>query len=138
MPKKNELKDKAEHKLNIVYGHYVRKEYDDVVENIGYVAEFGLKACVCKHLNVDDYPEERRYFTHNFDKLITLAGLESDFQEKKNDSIEFFTNYSLLSDWSVELRYEPIGSNSREYAGKILNAMTDNDEGVYPWIKTKW
>ena len=36
------------------------------------------------------------------------------------------------------IRYFQIGSNSREYAGKILNAMTDNGEGVYPWIKTKW
>ena len=138
MTKKKDFQGKAEHKLKIVQGHYARKEYDDVVENIGYVAEFGLKACVCKELCVEDYPSDKKYYTHNLEKLINLAGLRDEFEEKRRESIEFFTNWSLVSEWSVELRYEPVGSNTKKYARDILKAMADKKEGVYSWIKTKW
>jgi len=138
MPTKQELQDKSEHKLNIIKGHFVRKEYDDVVENSGYVIEFGLKAAVCKNLQIEVFPEERKYYTHDLSKLLTCADLQQSFNEKKIMSQNFFINWSILTKWSPEFRYQPIGSNTRTYAKQILNAINHESEGVFPWVKKNW
>ena len=45
----------------------------------GYAIECGLKACIAKLTNQDDFPDKRfanDSFTHDIEKLVDLAGLK--------------------------------------------------------------
>src|ERR1700681_3770039 len=47
----------------------------------GYAVECGLKACIAKLTNQDDFPRDRRLleecYTHSLEKLLKPAGLKS-------------------------------------------------------------
>jgi len=138
MPSRNQLQEKAEHKLRIIKGHFREKEYDDVAENSGYVIEFGLKAAICKHECTETYPDDKKYFVHNLEKLMRMANLSDSFELKKSTSADFFANWSLISKWSPEFRYQPIGMHDKNYAIQIINAIDNKSEGVFPWVKMNW
>jgi hypothetical protein len=108
---------------------------------VGYVLETALKARICKILNMG-YPDtgeiSKSFLTHKYPILIKLAGLENDLNAKKNASVTFATNWSLVSEWSEIKRYEIIGTSSAVDVANIINALEDQTDGVLTWIQTLW
>lgn len=139
MPTREDFKKLSEERLSAIKTLLKNGHYDIVCQDSGYVLEFGLKASVCKTLKRNVYPENiRKYRTHNLNNLIDLAKLKDSLNNKKKNNINFFVNWSLLSKWSVEFRYEPIGKNKKENAEEVVNAIENEKDGVYPWIKENW
>jgi len=138
MPTRNDLKELSEHKLKIIKCFFMQKEYDEVVQNSGYVIEFGLKSAICKHEDIDEYPCEQKYLIHNLTRLIKFANLQEKFDLKKTTSADFFANWSLITTWTPQFRYQPIGTSNKEHAKQVINAIDQKDEGVFPWVKSNW
>lgn len=138
MPTRKELQDLSEDKLNAVKHLFEGEFYHEVITNSGYPVEFGLKSAVCKHLSQEEYPSSRDYFVHDVNKLVKLANLKEDLDAKKKDDVDFFVNWSLISKWSVEFRYEPVGKSKKENAKEYISALEDEKGGILPWVKTNW
>ena len=61
-----------------------------------------------------------KYKKHNPDQLVNLAGLKKALKEEKKN-----VNWSLISRWSVNFRYKPIGTNSEETSIGYINALEE-------------
>ncbi|HLG29095.1 MAG TPA: hypothetical protein VI387_02695, partial [Candidatus Brocadiales bacterium] len=80
----------------------------------------------------------RLFKTHKYDDLVKLSGLERKFEEAKKSNSALFTNWSLVTKWSEEFRYLPVGTNPKKYVWQIINALEDPKDGVFTWIKNVW
>jgi hypothetical protein len=138
MPNRQELKDIARMRLKEVNVLFENGFIDGAVYLSGYVIEAALKARICKLLN-NDYPEKLLSFkSHKFDELIIMAGLEKKLDKQKRININFATNWSLITGWKVESRYNRIGSITHTDAGDYINAIEDRNDGIFTWIKKVW
>lgn len=139
MIKKKELQKLSNGKLEEIKELHNARFYDSVVAQSGLVVEFGLKASICKNIKKDIYPDNnRKYRVHEPEKLIDLANLRADLEKEKLDNLEFFVSWSLLSKWSINFRYKPIGTSNETESKQYITALDDSEGGVYPWIKKHW
>jgi len=116
--------------------------YDGAFYLCGYVVELALKACVCKHLGVSEYPENepnlKPFFrTHDFRSLELIAGLRSNIAAKRAASFQFDANWALATSWRSEDRYL-LNSKSESEAHDMLEALRNVQEGVLTWLSQQW
>lgn len=118
-------------------------EFDVAVYLLGYVVEFALKAIICKKVNLIQYPPdsdelERVFKTHNFDTLLVLSGLSNDINANTRGNL--WTNWSELTKWRADMRYEPIGTYTKIDVKEKIKALEDGSDGLLTWIKRnkKW
>ena len=116
--------------------------YDGAVYLGGYVVETGLKACICKKLELDLYLDKGEmslaFKTHNLSNLIVLAGLTKKLSEERKAYSSFYMNWSVITHWSETKRYEPIGTSKKNEAEEFISALSDPEGGVLAWIKKFW
>ena len=102
-----------------------RNSYDASVYLCGYAVEIALKASICRHLKwATGFPETNADFqekgpllkTHNLKMLIEYTGVQ--------DRVRFLmlTDWSLITKWSPEQRYNPIGTKSQTDANEMIAA----------------
>lgn len=79
----------------------------------GYAIELALKAIACRKLNVEIFDKTvvpghiaRAFMIHDLSDLIFLAGLSQDLKILSSSEGEFANNWSLVSDWSEQRRYD--------------------------------
>jgi HEPN domain-containing protein len=116
--------------------------YDGSRYLAGYVVELSLKARICRLLDIDKYPEEgeisRSFKIHNLDVLLRLAGLQHKFEQATSGNHSLLTNWSLVTEWKEDFRYDPVGSSKKEQAQEIIAALEDKNDGIFTWIKRYW
>jgi hypothetical protein len=114
--------------------------YGQVKADVGLVIEYALKAMICKTLNCSVYPfpPNRSYCTHDLNDLIQKAGLQNALQNQLTGNNDFFINWSLISAWSSEYKYLPVGCTSKAEAEEMINALEHPQNGVYIWIQKIW
>ena len=113
--------------------------YDGAVYLAGYVLEIALKAVICKHLKVQDYPDKENIFsTHNFDRLLLLSGLSEEISAKNKRNKKLFFNWSIVTQWRPEGRYSPVGKYKEKDAKEFLKALDHRHDGVFTFIKRIW
>lgn len=139
MVKYTDLQILAESRLKEAKVLYRNKLYDGAAYLCGYVIELSLKARICKHLGLQEYPDDGNYKTifssHDYDRLLLLAGLKDQITIT-NPTL--FTNYSILTKWKPENRYMTIGTYNQQDVKEMLDALNKGKWGVYRWIKTLW
>ncbi len=76
-------------------------------------------------MNWDVYPLTRKQFqnyssfkTHKLDVLLRLSGAEENIKSK------FLAEWSVVSEWDPEDRYQPIGNIKEEDAKLMLESVT--------------
>ncbi|WP_404398062.1 hypothetical protein [Mammaliicoccus sciuri] len=110
--------------------------YKAVVRDAGYIPEYALKAVVCEYHD-DVYPEHKNgYKTHKIDALLHKAKLTKEFKEEQRYNPKFKASWSTISSWTPELRYEI--ELTTKHAHSYIEALNDNNGGVYKWIKNFW
>lgn len=123
-------------------GHYGASFY-----LAGYAVECGLKAAVCKTLQIDVFnlPTElhRGFKTHRLDHLIVLAGLSKKLAEDiaADESLSFAANSFVKTpdsvanwqSWSEEVRY-----NVTDCSSNACSNFIDNVEVFLTWLKNHW
>ena len=88
VPTAQELKAIADLRLNEAEILFNAHSYDGAAYLCGYVVEVALKARICKHLGLQDYPEIGRYgkmfAVHDLVHLLLLSGLKPEMDIAKN------------------------------------------------------
>ncbi len=109
----------AEAKLNDAECLLANGRNDNAYYLAGYTIELFLKAKVCKTLNIDDLFDEsptkqklknegtilKPYKVHDYEQLLILSGLYSDFQTELIGNTSFKVSWSIVSGWSEKSRY---------------------------------
>ena len=103
----------------------------------GYAVECALKACIAKKTKRFEFPAKAEYirklYTHELDKLLSLAGLDAQLNKDIGANKVFEANWSTVKDWTEESRYRTSGLNGKD----MYNAVAGQD-GVLPWIRRRW
>jgi HEPN domain-containing protein len=113
--------------------------YDGAYYLAGYAVECGLKACIAKLTNLHDFPRSPEFakecFTHSIEKLVKAAELTDHRNRDAAASVALEANWATVKSWRESSRYE---RRSRDQAEKLIAAITDENDGVLPWIKRHW
>lgn len=104
----------------------------------GYAVECAVKAAIAKLTSQHDWPDKRFVadcHTHDIFSLVALAGLETARKAVIDVNPAFAQNWLIVKDWNERSRYE---RHSQAKAQRMISAITDNVNGVLPWIKARW
>jgi hypothetical protein len=100
-----------------------RGRYDGAVYLCGYAIEIALKTRICQTLRWPGFPETSREFegkqsfrTHDLALLLNLCGIETLVRSR------YAAEWSIVSKWVPELRYQVVGSTTRSDADDMLAA----------------
>lgn len=142
MATRNELKKLARKRLEEAKALFNNGHFDGACYLAGYVIELGLKARICKLLDVNQYIDSgelsKSFKTHKLDDLLILAGLDKKFQAAKAANITLFANWSIVTKWNESFRYLPIGTNNKVRTKEVIEALEDSTSGVFTWITKHW
>lgn len=141
------LKKNAQARIAVARALITAGDYTLAVEMLGFALEIALKSCVCKTLCISVYPDNlsdkefaKVFRTHNFDQLLLLSGMQSDFALRPGNKIRYRNWSKSTTVWDISQRYDPIDKYTKEDAVRVLNAMTRVRTGVITWIddNNKW
>lgn len=115
--------------------------YDGAAYICGYVVELSLKAMICKNLKINEYPDDGKdkniFSTHDFDRLLLLAGLQNKLTITSRALKKIWSNWSLLTAWKPERRYIT-GFYNKSSVDSLITALEHPRDGFFTWIKKKW
>jgi hypothetical protein len=123
-------------KLLLDGGHWAAAYY-----LAGYAVECGLKSCVLAYVgkNPDIVFRERRFiekcWTHDIRSLVEASGLEAIRLADANANPILGVNWGVIQGWSEKTRYQ---FTPEADARMLHDAVTDQVNGVLPWIRTHW
>jgi len=142
MPSKLELRKLARSRLDEAKVLAAAGHYDGAIYLAGYVVELALKARICRILDMNEYPDTgdfgKAFKTHKYDDLLRLAGLQAKFDAAKAANPDLLTNWSLVTNWSEQLRYQPAGTSPATGAQEVIAALEDSSNGILQWIARRW
>jgi hypothetical protein len=104
----------------------------------GYAVELALKACIANLMQANVIPELafiKAIYSHKFEGLLATAGLLPQFLEDSKSDPKFAANWAIASKWTEESRYalwDPIETAT------MIQAIHENDHGVFQWVKARW
>ena len=134
---RTELQKIAEGKLEDACLLLQHHRYSNSYYLAGYAVEIGLKACIAAQVTRETVPGKtflQKFFSHDFDALIGLAGLASE-KKRQLKSPNFQANWAIVSEWTPDTRYEAMDVTS---AQTMIQAITIPEFGVMQWIKQHW
>ena len=107
--------------------------YDGAFYVAGYAVEFAIKAILCIDIRAQEMPDPdiKLYFVHDLAKLLKYAGLAREIQGHPASA-----SWNLLvTKWNEGSRYR--GWTASE-ARSLIDAVSDPNEGVLTWLRSKW
>jgi hypothetical protein len=133
---RTELQDLTLLRLEEAEALFDAQKFDGCVYLCGYVVELGLKAVVCRTLDLSEYPESKQAFrVHDFDNLVLLAGMQRSVLGLTGD---LRVNWSVVSGWNSTMRYASRNTSDRSAAQELLEALRDSKNGVLAWLQARW
>jgi hypothetical protein len=103
----------------------------------GYGIELGLKACIARQMVAETVPDKavlRGFLDHEVAKLVGLAGL-AEFLKAERENPEFDVRWAIVSEWSVESRYDMIDVVA---ATAMRDAVENANFGIMKWLQRFW
>ncbi len=104
----------------------------------GYAVECGLKACIAKLSKPDEFPDKNfggKCWVHDIEQLVDLAGLKLQRTVDGNANLILYANWGTVRGWKETSRYE---QKTQADAQALYDAITQNPDGVFPWIQRHW
>ena len=118
-----------------------------LVNPLGYVLEFALKAAICKTLNLVTYPDSYNksekvynfFKAHNLDQLWMVSGLLDLFDSRgSSDAQQNWSDFtgSFLGEWTG-MRYdkELRKQFDENKVKKLYNNLVDKSDGILEVIE---
>ncbi len=119
----NNLKTIANDRLLDAEVLFNGNRFDGAVYICGYAVEVALKYRICLTLNWAAFPSTRNEFkdyhslkVHDLDVLLSFTGLESSIKSNS------FADWSIVSKWDPEKRYDVGGSIVKQDAQAMINS----------------
>jgi hypothetical protein len=124
-PTPQELKKIARSRLQESEILFSNRKYDAAVYLSGYAIELALKTRICKTLRWSQFPETsiknpQTFKTHHLETLLGLSGIED---KVKSVSHAEWTMVTQTIKWNPEIRYDRIGSRTKQDATNMLNSV---------------
>jgi hypothetical protein len=99
-----------------------------------------LKACILAHIDrtgiiFQDKKFAERCFTHDIEALVKAANLEITRDVAIAANPDLGVNWQFVKDWKVDIRYQ---ERNEFDARSLYEAITNDANGVLPWIKARW
>ncbi len=121
-----ELKKIAKARLKDSQILFNNKRYDASTYLCGYSIELALKAKICKTLKwINGFPQTNKEFenykclkTHDVEVLLKFSGIQEKIK------LNYRAEWSIISSWSPENRYKPLGTETRQTTENMLNAVS--------------
>lgn len=106
----------------------------------GYALECALKSCILAYIDrtgiiFEDKKYAQNCWTHDIEDLVRQAGLTIERDKAARTNITLGQHWMIAKDWSEASRYR---MSTQLQAEKLFHALTDNTDGVLPWVKTYW
>ncbi len=104
----------------------------------GLSVEMALKACIARKFARNEIPEKKlilQIYTHDLTKLVGLAELERDRLNAQRRSATFANFWATVTEWDSDSRYR---NWSMAEAKHMLEAVTEQSDGVTAWIRSFW
>lgn len=106
----------------------------------GYSLECALKSCILARVErtgiiFEDKKFAEKCWTHDIEDLVKQAGLTDERDNAAAANLALGQNWQVAKDWSESSRYRLF---TQLQAEKLFRALTDNSDGVLPWVKTYW
>lgn len=104
----------------------------------GYAVELALKACAAKLFQNNTIPDKNlvnALYTHSLETLMATSGLLPELKTAIKKDAVFSANWGIVTKWSESSRYEfwdPMA------AASLIQAIIDENHGVFPWVKNHW
>lgn len=103
----------------------------------GYSVELVLKAHIAKQFRAFEIPDKNivnAVWTHKLDKLLELAELGPDLEDRFTAAPQLQANWNTALGWNESSRYRKIGETE---ARALVEALSDPRDGVFAWIRSK-
>ena len=106
----------------------------------GYAVECGLKACIMAHVEAagaifQDKKFSEKCWTHDLEELLKLANLKSTLDAEAASNAALFANWTVARAWRETNRYE---QKTQSEAQALYDAITNNLDGILPWLRIRW
>lgn len=106
----------------------------------GYAIECGLKACILARVErTGEIFRDRKFaekcWTHNLEELLCLAGLEGDLGRDIQTNPSLSQHWARAKGWLETSRYE---LKTQADARGLYDAVAEPNNGVLPWIRSRW
>jgi HEPN domain-containing protein len=135
---RSDLQSLASSKLSDAKLLLRRGRYSSAYYLAGYAVEFALKSAIARQIQQHVLPDPRfirEVYQHDLDRLVGLARLRVDLDGTRRASARFDANWVIVSDWSVESRYELLDSVR---GAAMVKAVSERSSGVFQWVQQHW
>jgi hypothetical protein len=110
----------------------------------GYSVECALKSCLLARMIhtawvFDDKWKASDCLTHDFTRLIVLAGLTNELNARQRASAA--AGGAFAANWGAVLRWRPTSryvSKTEAEARELYTAITHKPDGVLRWLRNYW
>jgi hypothetical protein len=162
-----ELRQLAEERITDAAALIAGGRWSYAYYTAGYAVECAVKACVLARMGQTGwiFSEPRvkveEVFTHSYEKLIRIAGLENELHNRLKASAAaapigaapagagpaavagaaappgpaFAGFWGVVARWDVASRY---ATKSETEARDLYSAITDTNDGILPWLRNYW
>lgn len=119
---KKEIRNIANSRLKDAQVLLKNRRYSGAIYVCGYAIELGLKNQICKTLKWSEYPpggkfkNYQSFKTHDLETLLSLSGKEQKIKSS------LFAEWSIVSQWKPESRYQPIKRVSKHEAVTMIQS----------------
>lgn len=143
MNSRKDIQKIALQKLHDAEVLYSNACYDSAYYLAGYSVELAFKARICKNISIDNLflPNSKyvKFFKiHDFDTLLMFSGLIEKLENEKNTNPSFHKNWSYITKWKEDSRYNIKGTKTQMEARELLDAISEPKNGFLKWIKKYW
>lgn len=133
-----ELQGIANAKIDDAQLLFENRRYSNSYYLFGFGVEIAIKARIARVFQAETIPDRKfvlDIYTHDLDKLISLAQLASELAEARKRSPQFDAYWSTISDWSEQSRYDMVDVFR---ATAMKNAVLDPEQGILRWLRYHW
>jgi HEPN domain-containing protein len=105
----------------------------------GYAVECALKSCVlARMIHTGAVFEDKLpvFRVHSPDVLVGLSGLRDELNRLLRSNSAFQQNWTTAKAWTEESRY--VTTTPRATAEKLIQAITEEPDGVFAWLRQHW
>jgi HEPN domain-containing protein len=140
---RRKLQDLAKARLKDARALLGRKRWSDAYYLCGYAVECALKSCLLRYVGESgvifgDQSYLKKLadcWTHDLVKLVNLAGLDAEFGVARGTNAALNDYWGVTKEWKETSRYE---DKTEAEAKALYEAVTNDSNGVFQWIQSRW
>lgn len=129
----------SEERLSDAQALFAAGRYEGAYHFAGLAVECALKAHIARFTGVGDFPDRdwaQAVWTHDLNKLLAAAVNPVLPLKKLPEWVAKSPAWLQLAQWSVDSRYDPPGTVTKEEVAGFLDLVADAKGDLVSWLRT--